>query len=145
MMLDLGVSRCLSRHVAKSIMISWLRASTGKHAGNQHFIGIRAAQALGNGVEAMESGHSNNLPRCILVVMRLQHWRLADPCGFVYPWKLELITTTRRDTFAARGKATTPLCSTSEIKPGSSRSQAPDRMSLRRHRIYIAGRYVPAK
>lgn len=41
--------------------ISSLRASTGKHAGNQHFIGIKAAQALGNGVEAMGSGHSNNL------------------------------------------------------------------------------------
>jgi hypothetical protein len=41
--------------------ISWLRASTGKYAGSQHFIGIRVRHALVNGVEAMESGHYNNL------------------------------------------------------------------------------------
>lgn len=98
--------------------INWLRASTGKHAGNQHFIGIRAAQAVENGVEAMESSYSNSLTSLHTRCDEAAALEIGRSMRFVYPWKLELITTTRRDTFAARGETTTPLCSTSEIETG---------------------------
>ncbi|KAJ5474040.1 hypothetical protein N7475_003606 [Penicillium sp. IBT 31633x] len=71
--------------------------------------------ALGNGVEVMESGHYNNLTSLHTRGDEAAALEIGRSCGIVHPWKLELIMTTRRDTFAARGKATTPLCSPSEI------------------------------